>query len=358
MLNATPKMYRSTLSSGEIRQFQAALLGWFAQHKRDLPWRRTRDPYAIWISEIMLQQTRVMAVIPYYERFLQRFPDFYELAGAPEADLLAHWAGLGYYHRARNLQKAAQAMREMGAFPTSFAAIRLLPGIGDYTGAAVASIAFELPHASVDGNVLRVLSRVYADPTDIGSMAGKRHFGELAEALLARDSPGDFNQAMMELGATLCVSKRPQCLVCPVAQLCRARQTGKQHEFPVKLGRAKSVTEERVLFWIERKGEVLLWQRAAGSRLMAGFWELPERGQLPDVKAGTRRGAFRHGITFHNYRFEVYEAEAPEDVGACQWIALDQLEDKPVSTVLRKAQRVLQKVMAARQPPSTKIRLD
>lgn len=341
MLNRAGTTCETELTREQIRQFQDALLGWFIHHKRNLPWRRTSDPYAIWISEVMLQQTRVAAVIPYYERFLARFPTFRELAEAPEPDLLAHWAGLGYYYRARNLQKAAQAIETLGRFPSSHADIRSLPGIGDYTSAAVASIAYQLPYAAVDGNVLRVLSRLAADPTDIASNAGKKHFASLATALLAKAQPGDFNQAMMELGATVCLPRNPQCLVCPVSMLCRARQQGRQQEFPIKLGRTKSLQEHRLLFWIERSGEVLLWQRPQHSRLMPGFWELPEALQLPSAIPGAKLGSFRHGITFHNYRFDLHAAEPLDEIGLCRWIPLGSLSSIPVSTIVRKARRTI-----------------
>jgi A/G-specific adenine glycosylase len=333
------------LADSQKVEFQNALLTWFERHKRDLPWRRTSDPYAIWISEIMLQQTRVAAVIPFYERFLERFPDFRALAAAPESDLLAHWAGLGYYYRARNLQRAARRMCEEDRFPPNYEEIRELPGVGDYTSAAVASIGFNLPFAAVDGNVVRVLSRVLIDGTDVGSATGRRHFAKIADCLLAREQPGTFNQAMMELGATICLPKNPHCLVCPVAELCRARQTGRQTEFPVKLARAKSVYERRLLFWIERQEQILLWQRPANSRLMPGFWELPELLQLPDVNAGRMLGEFHHSITFHNYCFAVHEAEALGEIGDCRWIALQSLASLPVSTVFRKARRVVKRAI-------------
>jgi A/G-specific adenine glycosylase len=330
------------LSEDEIRALHTDLRDWFARYRRDLPWRRTRDPYAIWISEIMLQQTRVAAVIPYYERFIERFPNFETLAEAPETELLAHWAGLGYYYRARNLQKAACEMRERGGFPASYEEIRRLPGIGDYTAAAVASIAFELPHAVLDGNVFRVLSRLADDATNITSNAGRKHFAALANELLDRSAPGEFNQAMMELGATICLPGKPQCLVCPVARFCRAQASGRQNELPVKSAARRSVEEQRTVFWIEREGAILLWQRGAEERLMPGFWELPEQRQLPRAVAGATLGSFRHGITFHNYRFEVVEAEATE-MGECEWVAMDALRGLPASTILSKARRVVEK---------------
>lgn len=324
----------------EIEEFRRLLLAWFARFQRDLPWRKTRDPYAIWVSETMLQQTRVAAVIPYYLRFLEQFPNLTALARAPEASLLAAWSGLGYYYRARNLQKAAQIALANGSFPNTYDALRELPGVGDYTAAAVASIAFDLPHAVLDGNVLRVLSRLAADPADIASVAGRKHFAQLAANLLEAAHPAQFNQAMMELGATVCLPKNPQCLVCPAAQLCRARQTGSQTQLPVKSSKQKSVEEQRTLFWIEDSGRVLAWQRPPDTKLMPGFWELPEPAHLPLIKTSGRLGSFRHGITFHNYLFELLEAAPPEDQSQFSWIPLDALSTLPVSTVFKKAKRV------------------
>jgi len=287
----------------------------------------------------MLQQTRVAAVIPYYHRFLERFPDFRALASAPEPELLACWAGLGYYYRARNMQQAARLMRERGSFPATYEEIRDLPGVGDYTAAAVSSIAYDFPHAALDGNVLRVLSRVLDDRTNIASSVGRRRFTALAQDLLDREHPGAFNQAMMELGATICLPKNPQCLLCPVTKLCRARASGMQNELPVKAVRAAIVQEQRVVFWIEKEGAVLLWQRPPTARLMPGFWELPEAIHLPGATPGTKLGSFRHGITFHSYSFEVVEAAAPAELGECQWVALAELGQLPASTIVKKARR-------------------
>lgn len=332
--------------SVEAAQFRRKLMSWYRENARDLPWRGVDDPYRTWVSEVMLQQTRVAAVIPYYERFLARFPTFEALASAAEAELLAQWAGLGYYYRARNLQKAARRIREHGAFPSSYETIRDLPGVGDYTAAAVASIAFELPHAVLDGNVFRVLSRVYEDATNIASGAGRRRFAGLADELLDRARPGEFNQAVMELGATICLPGNPQCLLCPVARWCRARASGRQNELPVKIVERKSVEEHRTVYWVEREGRVLAWQRNEESRLMPGFWELPEREQLPGAEAGRTLGWFRHGITFHSYRFDVVEAVAPREVGACEWVALEKLAGMPVSTIFQKAKRVVDRSRA------------
>jgi A/G-specific adenine glycosylase len=311
------------------------LLTWYETAKRNLPWRETSDPYAIWISEIMLQQTRVAAVIPYYQRFLQRFPSIDSLAIAAESDLLACWSGLGYYSRARNLQKAARAMN--GIFPADYESVRALPGVGDYTAAAVASMAFGLPHAVLDGNVMRVLSRLSNDAGDIGLQATRRRLQDLADELLDRKRPGTFNQAMMELGATLCLPKQPQCLLCPIAEFCKARQQGTENELPVKLRKVEPVKLERTLLVVMNGGSVLMWQRTADSRKLAGFWELPEPDLLPAAEIGRRLGEFRHSITNHNYVFYVNIGEMKKKPENFEWVSSQDLEKLPLSTTSRKA---------------------
>ena len=347
---------RIRMTHSERNQFRQSLLAWFLQHKRDLPWRRTKDPYAIWISEIMLQQTRVAAAIPYYERFLRRFPNVASLALAPEADLLAHWAGLGYYYRARNLQKAAQAIcRNHAQFPSDYDTILQLPGVGAYTAAAIASICFDRPHAVLDGNVFRVLSRLFDDATNIAAAPARQHFAALADSLLDPQRPGDFNQAMMELGATTCLPKNPQCLICPVSNHCRGREAGHQTALPVKTVKRKTAEEERRVFWIERGDQILLWQRSPMERLMPGFWELPESTQLPEGE-GESVGSFRHAITFHNYRFIVCRARPPADIGPCQWVPLLDLGNVPVSTIVQKARKLIQRLTPTSPKSSPSLR--
>jgi A/G-specific adenine glycosylase len=284
----------------------------------------------------MLQQTRVAAVIPYFKRFLAAFPNYRTLAEASEEDVLRHWAGLGYYYRARNMQTAAALMRDMGGFPHDYEEILKLPGVGAYTAAAVASIAFDLPHAVLDGNVARVVSRLFA------SNASRKEFAKLADALLDEKQPGGFNQAMMELGATLCLPKNPQCLLCPVAKMCRSRELGLQHEFPAQKAKAKNAEIERDLFWIERNNQVLAWQRPLGARLMAGFWELPEKEQLPDAERLGELGHFRHGITVHNYRINVWRAAPPTEWGNCSWLDMGELVHLPLSTIFRKTLKIVE----------------
>lgn len=288
----------------------------------------------------MLQQTRVAAAVPYFERFLTRFPNFRSLAAASDDDLLNYWAGLGYYHRARNMRKAAELICTAGAFPDTYSEILKLPGIGDYTSAAVASIAFNQPHAAVDGNVVRVISRVFNERADPASTRGRRQFAQLANKLIDRQNPGAFNQAMMELGATICLPRNPQCLVCPVSAICSSRAAGLQDHLPTKVAKQRAVEEIRRAFWIEHEGRLLAWQRPAGSRLMPGFWELPELVHLPHIELGERLGSFRHGITVHNYRFEIYRAAPPAQLGECRWLTVTDLETLPISTVFKKAKRL------------------
>jgi A/G-specific adenine glycosylase len=226
----------SFLAASELKKFRAELLGWFATHHRDLPWRRDGDPYRIWISEIMLQQTRVAAVIPYFEEFCARFPDVQALAEAEEAEVLRMWSGLGYYSRARNLQAAAlQIVRDHGGtFPTTEEHIRALRGIGQYTTNAILSIAFGKNHAVVEGNVARVVARLEAVRGDLREGSRWESLQRTADHLLAPEAPGNWNQAMMELGATICAPRSPQCLLCPVAKFCRGRKLGLQELIPEK----------------------------------------------------------------------------------------------------------------------------
>src|SRR6266851_10125012 len=249
------------LNRRELATFRKQLLGWFREFQRDLPWRRTKDPYRIWLSEIMLQQTRVAAAIPYYERFLQRFPDVHALAAAPQEEVLRWWSGLGYYSRARNLQKAAQHIvaKHEGQFPTRLEDVLALPGIGNYTAAAILSITFGEKHAVLDGNVARVLARVNAIRGDLRQSQRWQGLQKKADELLEAKSPGNWNQAMMELGATLCTPKSPQCLLCPVVQFCEGRKLGIAESLPEK--RKKRATVEVTLaaaVFVDGNGQTLL----------------------------------------------------------------------------------------------------
>jgi A/G-specific adenine glycosylase len=317
-------------------KIRGALGQWYGEVRRDLPWRRTRDPYRIWVSEIMLQQTRVVAAAPYYERFLARFPDAAALARAPESEVLSAWAGLGYYSRARNLHAAAKRIAEAGRFPEDYDAIRALPGVGEYTAAAVASIAFGLPYAVLDGNVMRVLARLANDDGDIRSGPVRLRLKALATELLNRERPGDFNQAVMELGATVCLPKEPNCLLCPVAAWCQAHRHGSERRVPVKSPGTEAVRVELVLLAVRRQEQYLLWRRPAGSGRMAGFWELPEPAQLPGSRVGARLGSFRHTITHHLYTVTVFEAETRHVPEGLEWVPERGLARIPLSTLARK----------------------
>ncbi|HXJ12788.1 MAG TPA: A/G-specific adenine glycosylase [Candidatus Limnocylindrales bacterium] len=249
------------LTGQPLSSFRKNLLAWFTQFQRDLPWRRTRDPYRIWLSEIMLQQTRVAAAIPYYERFLERFPDVETLARAPQEEVLRLWSGLGYYSRARNLQKAAQAIltKHNGIFPSEPAEALALPGIGAYTAAAILSIAYQKKLAVLDGNVARVVARLAATRGDLRANGTWQKLQLAADRLLDEKSPGDWNQAMMELGATLCTPRSPQCLLCPLTEFCEARKLGLTDAIPEK--RSKRSTVEITLaslVLLDGRGNTLL----------------------------------------------------------------------------------------------------
>jgi A/G-specific adenine glycosylase len=319
------------------RTFRKQLLDWYARAKRPLPWRATRDPYAIWVSEIMLQQTRVTTVLPYFDRWLRRFPTVESLAEAPEEEVLKQWSGLGYYSRARNLHRGAKQAGSV--FPADHATIRKLAGVGDYTAAAIASIAFGQAHAAVDGNVLRVMARLMEDSGDIGSPVTRQRLTEAARTLLDPRYPGEFNQALMELGATVCLPKNPRCLVCPVANLCEAREHATQHELPVKLRRAAAIKIDRTLLIVRRHERILFWQRSHESRQLAGFWELPEPEHLPEASKGRCYGEFRHSITNYSYNFAVCEAFVNSPGKDLRW-----LRPMPVkylfSTATKKALRL------------------
>ena len=318
-------------------QFRRNLLQWYASHKRDLPWRRSRDPYRVWVSEIMLQQTRVNAVIPYYERFLARFPDVQALASAQQQELLAAWAGLGYYSRARNLQAAAKAIVQTAGFPEGYQTLLQLPGIGEYTAAAIASIAFGHRRAVLDGNVIRVISRVSAEPGDIGSSSTRRRLLAAADSLLDPKQPGEHNQAIMELGATVCLPTQPHCPLCPVRDQCEARLTGRQHEFPIKVKRpTPNLVAKQLIIVTGPRSRVLFWQRPPDSRRLAGFWELPEPGQLSAARVGEKIGHFSHTIVNTKYRFEVLHATIKSVPEGFSFLSKKLFDEVPLSTTAKK----------------------
>ena len=327
----TPQSIPNSLSDRQQRCLRKNILAWYDLHKRDLPWRTSSDPYRVWLSEIMLQQTRVAAVIDHYQEFLRRFPTVEKLAAAREASVLAAWSGLGYYRRARMMHAAAKVIvRELGGkFPATEKALRELPGIGRYTAAAIASIAFNEPVAVVDGNVERVLQRV----------AGKRLAGEElwieANRLLDAKRPGDFNQAMMELGATVCTPRAPACLTCPVVGLCATRGELAKSE---KAARQKKREIHYTLNCRNgdvRDAEVFLVQRAKDASLMPGMWELPELANMNgDVPAFT----LRHSITITDYTVRVWRGVATSTEFG-KWIPAERLKKIALTGLARKILR-------------------
>ena len=272
----------------------------------------------------MLQQTRVAAVIPYYQRFLARFPDATTLASAAAEEVLTMWSGLGYYSRARNLQCAARQIIELGSFPRTYDTIRALAGVGDYTAAAVASIAFGLPHAVVDGNVRRVIARL---------TNGKGDTRQIADVLLDREAPSRSNQALMELGAVVCVPRDPHCSECPIAKHCEALKLGVQNDLPAKRVKPAAIHLKRTLLVIHQKDRVLM----APSPRVQGFWDLPE--PFEGASIGVKLGEFRHTITHRHYRFTVHKAAIRTAPNGFRWFSCKDIDEIPLSTTAKKGLR-------------------
>lgn len=259
--------------------FAATLLQWFKNNGRSLPWRETKDAYAIWLSEVILQQTRIVQGMSYWERFMAQWPTVNDLAAATENEVLKAWQGLGYYSRARNLHTAAQQVVELGGFPQTFKELKTLKGVGDYTAAAIASIAFGEPVAVVDGNVYRVLSRYFGIDTPIDSTEGKKEFQALAQSLLPINEPADYNEAIMDFGATQCTPNSPHCSACPLCETCVAFREQRINELPVKSKKVKQRERHFTYLYIEYEGKIAIHQRGAGD-IWQGLWEFPQAEQL------------------------------------------------------------------------------
>ncbi len=346
-------------------ELRRQLLRWYDRCARRLPWRETRDPYRIWISEAMLQQTRVETAIPYWERFLEQLPKVEDLALAEERDLLALWSGLGYYRRVRSLQAAARVVvdQHAGQFPTDKNQALALPGVGPYTAGAVLSIAYDQAVALVDGNVLRVFARLFALEHALDSGELKRKSWGLAEALLPRRSrtrktgPGAWNQALMELGATLCKVREPDCANCPLANFCLAKAQGKTAQLPLAPRRKSATQVQLEQLVVLNKAGLLLVERPAKGR-MAGLWELPTRecskepathlypSGYPEIgancgwSAGRELGEIRHGITRYRIRATVRLGRLEgrlRPAGSLRRVALASLERAPLTGMTRKA---------------------
>ena len=343
-----------------ITEIAPRLLTWYRLNARKLPWRGTNDPYAVWVSEIMLQQTRVETVIPYFERWMERFPTLKSLAQASEQDVLQAWEGLGYYSRGRNLHRAAQQVMEQfgGEIPAKREGLEKLPGVGRYTAGAIASIAFNQDEAALDGNIRRVLARLFSMKLPARSSQGEMRLWELARRCLSHGGAGDFNQALMDLGATICTPQKPACLVCPLSELCRARAEGMQEELPVLAQRAP-VPHYTVTAAVMQRGETVLIARRPSHGLLGGLWEFPGgkvgegeslqqalqreiREELAaEIEVGEDFGVYRHAfthfkITLHAFLCTVAGGE-PQALEASEirWVEPDRLKDFPMGKVDR-----------------------
>lgn len=346
------------MSANNRSALRRALLRWYEKNKRDLPWRKSHDPYAIWIAETMLQQTQVKTVLPYYDRFLAAFPTLEVLARARRERVLRLWSGLGYYHRADNLRRAARQLvrHNQASIPRTYDELRALPGVGAYTAGAILSIAFQQRYPAVDGNVRRVLGRLFnlSDPNELRARAAQ---------LVPLSRPGDFNQALMELGATLCVPREPNCGLCPVSFKCAARQVASS----VTMAREQRRKKFKNVVWplaVVRRGARILLRRRVANGLLAGLWELPGgeivkregphamlRRQLhltnAELPTPRRIGEVRHSITYRRIRAPVYILDYPSGttiqlpLATWRWAARSKLAAFPMSSMTRKALRVL-----------------
>ncbi|REJ80216.1 MAG: A/G-specific adenine glycosylase [Planctomycetota bacterium] len=354
-----------------LRRFRRNLLKWYASNARDLPWRSTREPYHVWISEIMLQQTTVAAVVPYYQRFLDRFPSVRELAAAEESEVLRFWEGLGYYSRARNIHRAARHLvdKHDGRFPTDVETLQTLPGIGRYTAGAVASFAFDRPAPIVEANTLRLYSRLLGFDGDPRSSAGQRLLWSFAQQILPQSSPGRLNQALIELGATLCTPADPACSVCPVRTLCRACAEGRQTQIPVPAKRPEITEVIEASLAVQKNGRYLLRQRGEQER-WAGLWDFPrfeidgaingaptakqrrdlaqQLAQCTGIEAelGDVLTEIRHGVTRYRIRLLCLKAvhrggRLHRRNGPQQWVRPGDFADFPLSVTGRKLAQIL-----------------
>ena len=342
--------------------FEKRLLDWYMENRRSMPWRDHPDPYAVWVSEIMLQQTRVDTVIPYFERWMERFPDVFQLAAAEQQDVLNLWEGLGYYSRARNLHRAAQVLVEQydGRLPDNVRDLKKLPGIGPYTAGAIASLAYNEDEALVDGNVRRVLSRVLDIGLPVDQPEGLRIVWEAAEQHLPRGRARDYNQALMELGALVCTPRNPDCETCPVQAVCIAAALGIQDERPVIKPKRKAPHVTVTAAVIRRNGRILITQRPQDG-LLGGMWEFPGGKVEPgedlaaclqreiceelgvDISVGEPRGVYRHAYTHFKVTLHAFECRlAPENqslqmlgVAAIRWITFSELDDYPMGKIDR-----------------------
>ncbi|MFQ5684412.1 MAG: A/G-specific adenine glycosylase [Candidatus Binatia bacterium] len=345
------------MQSKTISHIRRNLLSWYNHHQRDLPWRRTRDPYAIWIAETMLQQTQVKTVLPYYHRFMRAFPTIQALDGSSKEKVLALWSGLGYYRRVENLKKAARRIirDHKGQVPRDFNILRTLPGIGPYTAGALMSIAFGKAYPALDGNARRVLARIF-------TMKQEKELNAIASRLVAPSNTGRFNQALMELGATTCLAREPKCSICPLARFCKGRQSGLVYLQNPPSNRQRIKPMEWPLALVKKNGKILLHRRPPGG-LLGGLWELPggERIKEESVKTTLARhlrcfgrqvrspslvGEIRHTITRHRIRAPLFTVAFPRSKmirlphqNWC-WCSISSLHRYPLSSLCLKAVRL------------------
>ena len=308
--------------------FAESLLRWYGENGRDLPWRRTRDPYAIWLSEIILQQTRIAQGMAYWERFMARFPSVNDLAAASEDEVLREWQGLGYYSRARNLHTAAKQIVALGHFPHTLEEIRQLKGVGDYTAAAIGSIAFGLPAAVVDGNVYRVLARHFGIDTPINTTEGKKAFQTLAQSLLPEGEASHYNQAVMDFGAIQCTPQAPKCEICPLMESCVALREGRVGELPVKRKTLKIRERHLIYIYVRCQGEVAIHRRGPGD-IWQGLWEPWLVDKAPDGAVLLRQNV-KHVLTHRILYADFYlleTEEKPELPSDYIWIKESELDD-------------------------------
>jgi len=350
------------------KKIQTQLLRWFEKNKRDMPWRKTRDPYAVWISEMMLQQTQVATVIPYYERFLKAFPTVHRLARADLSDVLRIWEGLGYYSRARNLHKAARTVvtRFNGTIPDNLKDLLSLPGIGRYTAGAILSIAFNRETPVLDGNVKRVLCRLCAIPEDPRETKTEERLWSISGSLIPEGHAHSFNQALMEFGATTCTPRDPMCLLCPLQRFCSARKKGNPESFPKKVSKKKIPHVEAVSAVIIKDGRVILRQRPP-TGLLGGLWEFPnweiEKGK--DLKRSLKNhlkkegnltvrvdglvGTLKHTYSHFKLTLHVFYCEIPRGKIPGKWVSTRDLHRYPMSRLHRRiAQAILDELKQGR----------
>lgn len=345
----------ASLQSRSFNPLQDKLLAWYNKNKRTLPWRDSPDPYAVWVSEIMLQQTRVEAVIPYFEKWLRSFPTVQALAKASERAVLNAWEGLGYYSRARNLHKAAKTVVRLhdGKLPSEAGGLVKLPGIGRYTAGAIASIAFGKDEPALDGNLKRVYARLFDLEEPVDSPKGEKLLWDIARQNLPKGKAGDFNQALMDLGALICIPKVPQCSICPVSGICRARKNGTQETRPVKKPKKDVPHYVHAAGVVMKQGRVLLAKRPSNG-LLGGMWEFPNgrvegdppKGLSNALMAGYRLrvrrkealGVVRHAYTHFKVTVHVFRCEllSMSEDGTWRWVALANLSEYPMGRVDRR----------------------